>query len=70
MAGKPARIRFRWLPFPSEREEPPEPAPMAAVRREDGRTVDLRATLGARTGPAPFDEDYGVTWTPWPPGPP
>ena len=58
------RELIRWLPFPSERELY-RPEPMTATRR-DGTTVDIRRTLGAPSVPE-LDEDYGVTWTPWPP---
>jgi hypothetical protein len=59
------RVWARWVAFPMEREAPPEPVPLTAVRG-DGTTCDLRATLGERTGPPPPDDDYGVTWFPWP----
>jgi hypothetical protein len=49
--------------MPAEREEKPA-APMTATRR-DGRTVDIRRSLGLPSVPAP-DDDYGVKWTSWP----
>lgn len=43
--------------------------PMPAVTGTDGRERSgdyLRRSLGLPSAPA-ADEDYGVTWTPWPP---
>jgi hypothetical protein len=63
------RVRLRWLPFPSGREDQPPPEPMPPVTGRDGfmRGGDyIRKSLGLPSAPA-ADPDYGVTWTPWPP---
>jgi hypothetical protein len=57
-------VRARMLPMPTAR---PERAaePMTGRRRSDGKTVDIRRSLGLPSE-APPDEDQGVRWERWP----
>ena len=68
MADRKQRVWARWLAFPSEREEY-EPEPLPEVTGRDGKPRGgdyLRRSMGLPPAPS-FDEDMGVTWTPWPP---
>ena len=59
--------RLRWMPV--DREPAPPPKVMEPVTGRDGKERKgdyIRRSLGLPTAPAQ-DEDYGVTWTPWPP---